>query len=446
MYDILISGATIVTVGSKGMIERGYLGIEGQRIAVVGEGSPPADCRGARVIEAEGMVVMPGLVNAHTHLAMTLMRGVADDMDVLTWLEKRIWPMEAKLTYEDCYWGGMLGIVEMLRGGTTCFNDMYHFFDATAQAIADSGIRGCPSLVLLGFLPSAEKDLQRALELADQWADGGDGRVVPMLGPHAPYSCDSGYLRDVARAAKQRGMGLHIHLSESRKEVEEFVQTHGKTPIAEAADDGLFDCPTLAAHCVHATSDDIRILADRNVGVSHNPGSNLKLASGFAPVVEMLERGVKVGIGTDGAASNNNLDMFEEMRLAALVHKATSGDPTAVPASKALEMATLGSARALGLEKEIGSLEVGKKADIILLGFRRPHLNPRHDVVSHIVYAARADDVHTVIVDGKVVWDGEFVGLDEEAIIGKASEQAFSLLARAGGNAPARAPQGPGRG
>ena len=430
MYDILITGPTIVTVGEKGVIERGYLAIKGQHIAEVGEGSPPADYSSAKVVEAEGMVAMPGLVNAHTHLAMTLMRGLADDMDVLAWLEKRIWPLEAKLTYEDCYWGGMLGIAEMIRGGTTCFNDMYHFFDATAQAIVDSGIRGCPSLVLLGFLPSAEKDLERASELADEWRDKGEGRVVPMLGPHAPYSCENSYLADVVRVGKDQGLGVHIHLSESRKEVEDCLNAHGKTPIAKVADAGVFDCPTLAAHCVHATADDIRLLARGGVGVSHNPGSNLKLASGFAPVLEMLQNGVKVGLGTDGAASNNNLDMFEEMRLAALVHKATSGDPTALSAPQALAMATLGGARALGLDDEIGSLEVGKKADVILLGFDRPHLTPRHDIVSHIVYSARADDVHTVIVNGQILFDGAFTTLDEEEVMARASEHARSLVSR----------------
>jgi 5-methylthioadenosine/S-adenosylhomocysteine deaminase len=325
----------------------------------------------------------------------------------------------------------MLGIAEMLRGGTTCFNDMYHFFDATAQAIADSGIRGCPSLVLLGFLPSAENDLSRALELAKEWQGKGEGRVMPMLGPHAPYSCENSYLEDVVKAAKGTGLGLHIHLSESRREVEECLQTHRKTPIAKVAEAGVFECPTLAAHCVHATYDDIGILSHFGVGVSHNPGSNLKLASGFAPVLEMLGQGVKVGIGTDGAASNNNLDMFEEMRLAALLPKATSGDPTALHAQQALEMATLGSAMALGLDKDIGSLEVGKKADLILLDFRQPHLVPRHDVISHIVYSARASDVHTVIVDGKVLFQGRFTTLDEDKVCAEASRRAFSLVQRA---------------
>jgi len=431
MFDILISGPTIVSVGPHGLIKRGYLAIKGQRIAALGECPVPPDLRSAETIEAEGMVMLPGLVNAHTHLAMTLMRGLADDMEVMEWLEKRIWPLEAKLTEEDCYWGGMLGAIEMLRGGTTCFNDMYYHFEVTTQVIVESGMRGCPSLVLLGFLPFSEQSLARAADLPDDWSAKREGRVVPMLGPHAAYSCNERYLAEVVNVAKKKGMGIHIHLSESRKEVEESLREFGKTPIARVAEVGLFECPTLAAHCVHVTPEDIQILSRFGVGVSHNPGSNLKLASGFAPVLEMIRQGVTVGLGTDGAASNNNLDMFEEMRLAALLPKATSGDPTALRAFQALEMATLGSARALGLDKEIGSLEVGKKADIVLVDFRRPHLVPCFDVVSDIVYSARADDVHTVIVDGKVVLkERRFTKLDEEEILSKASQRAHSLVER----------------
>ena len=431
MLDLLIMGATILTLNERREIfNQGYLAVEGNSISHLGPGEPPEELRTAKnTIDGTGMLLIPGLVNAHTHLSMTLLRGYADDVPLMEWLQNKIWPVEMRLKSEDVYWGAMLGAAEMIASGTTCFNDMYHFFEATAKAVADSGIRASLSGVLLGFLPDSEERLMKALDFVKEWKGAAGGRINVMLGPHAPYTCPDWSLEKISRAASELGLGIHIHLSETRKEVEESLQARGKTPVAHLEEIGLFQNRVLAAHCVHVTDEDIEILANRGVGVAHNPGSNMKLASGVAPVVKMLNKGVIVGLGTDGAASNNNLDMIEEVRLAALLHKMEGADPTALPAYKALEMATRGSARALGLGNEIGSLEVGKKADMVLIDMRKPHLWPPHNLVSHLVYASRSSDVDTVVIDGKVVMEGrQFTHLDIERIMARAWEAADRLV------------------
>jgi 5-methylthioadenosine/S-adenosylhomocysteine deaminase len=430
--DLLIENAIIVPVEPMAVYRPGYLAVAGDSIAAVGEGSAAKDLEPRKRINGDGLLVMPGLVNAHTHVAMTLMRGYADDLRLEPWLQKKIWPLEFNLTAGDCYWGSLLGIVEMLKSGATTFNDMYHFSEATARAARDAGIRACPSEVLLSFLPDARERMERAFAEARQWNGTADGRIRPMFALHATYSVSKELMREVVEEAKRQGLRIHIHLSETAWEVEQSRGHTGKTPVEVAAEGGAFEPGALAAHCVHVDDNDIAILHEAGVGVSHNPTSNLKLASGFAPVVAMLRRGVTLGLGTDGAASNNNLDMWEELRLAALLHKAVTNDPTALPAAQALRMATLGGAEALGLAGEIGSLTVGKKADLILLDLRRPHLTPLFEPISHLVYCARADDVRTVIVNGRVlVEDGRCVTVNEEQAMAKAAEHAHALIERA---------------
>ena len=426
---LFIRNAALVTMdGRPQVIPKASIRIDDSHITEVS--SAQRAPRGAEVIEGEGMVALPGLVNAHTHAAMTLLRGVADDMPLLPWLKRRIWPVEMKLTGDDVYWGAMLASAEMLRGGVTTFNDMYHFFEATAQAVADSGIRANLSGVLLGFLPDAPERLEKAIEFGRQWHRGADGRVVTMLGPHAPYTCPVPLLERVVAGACSLGIGLHVHLSETAQEVAESKQKHGLTPIELMDRLGMFNCrPVLAAHCVHLSDNDIAILKRRRVGVSHNPGSNMKLASGISPVPRLLREKVTVGLGTDGAASNNNLDLLEEARLAALLHKAHTNDPTVVTASQALWMATRGGAQALGLGNEIGKIAPGMRADIILVDLRQPHLWPPHSLISHLVYAARAGDVHTVIVNGKVVVRArELTALDLPKVMRETKARAERLI------------------
>lgn len=428
MAQLSIENGTIVTFDADDtIIERGFIVADDGRIAAVGPGRP--DVTAEEVIDAAGCVVIPGFVNAHTHLAMTLMRGFADDMRVREWLEQKIWPTEERLQPGDVYWGAMLGIAEMLRSGTTCFNDMYWAFEETTRAALEAGIRARPSGVLIGMLPRAEDDLKKAIEFVREYKSAGDGRIIPMFGPHAPYTCPDHMLTKVLDAARELDVGIHIHVSETRDEVQGSLAEHGKTPAQRLRDLGIFDVHVLAPHVVYPTDEDVSILADHGVGVAHCPGSNMKLASGIAPVPRMRERGVTVGIGTDGACSNNNLDMLEEVRLAALLHKVNSDDPTVINAYEALAMGTRESARALGIFDRVGSLEPGKRADIVIFDLRAPHLNPVHNPVSQIVYAARASDVKATIVDGQVLMlDGRLTTLDEEEVVSKANERADRLI------------------
>lgn len=428
MGSIAIKNATIITFDpDERIIDVGDIGIAGSEIVYVGgaDQAPEAET----TIDGEGCVVLPGFVNAHTHLAMTLMRGFADDMRVQEWLEQKIWPTEERLEKDDVYWGAMLGIAEMIRSGTTCFNDMYWAFDETLRAVIESGIRACPSGVLIGVHPQAEEHLAQAIDFVRRCQEDGHERVVPMFGPHAPYTCPDAMLKRVLAQAHELGVGIHIHLSETKQEVEDSLREHGKTPVERVRDLGLFDVHVIAPHCVHPTDSDIDVLAEYGVGVAHNPGSNMKLGSGIAPVPEMRSRGVIVGIGTDGAASNNNLDMLEEARLAALLHKVNTGDPTVISAYEALAMATRESARALEIFDQVGSIEVGKRADVIVIDLKQPHLSPRHNPVSHIVYAARASDVTATIVHGELLLlDGKLTTLNEEEIIREASRRAARLV------------------
>jgi 5-methylthioadenosine/S-adenosylhomocysteine deaminase len=435
MSRILIRNAVVLPMDDRAeVISPGCVAIEGQDIIAVG---PEPQGQWDTIIDASGMAALPGFVNAHTHAAMTLMRGYADDMPLLPWLQEKIWPLEAMLDKRDIYWGSLLAIAEMLRAGVTTFNDMYYYYNAVAHAVEESGIRACLSGVLLGFLKEAEQHLRWAIKFARAFKGRADGRIQTMLGPHAAYTCPDHLLQRVVEAALELGVGLHIHLSETAQEVEDSIRQHGESPVAHLERVGLFRArPVLAAHCVHVSDRDIEILARNGVGVSHNPGSNMKLASGTAPVPALLAAGVNVGLGTDGAASNNNLDILEEARLASLLHKLDRKDPTVLDAYQALRMATRGGAVALGLGDNIGQLKPGMKADVILIELRRPHLVPLHSVISQIAYSARADDVSTVIVNGRIVMrDRKLLTIDEQKVMAECSARAAQL---ASGTRPRR--------
>lgn len=434
MSSVLVKNVTAITMNDAGEIhERANIRIEGQRITYVGpaDSDPDAGVGAETVVDGADRVALPGFVNAHTHAAMVLLRGYADDMALEPWLEEMIWPTEARLVADDVYWGTMLAAVEMLKSGTTTFCDMYHYFESTTRAMMDSGIRAAPSGVILGFLPEPEKRMQRAFDFCREWNGAADGRIKVMLAPHALYTCGRPIMEKFVAAASDLGVKLHTHLAETETEVLRVREEYGMHPVDAMNDIGMFDVGLVAAHCVYVTDEHIDIFREKNVGVAHNPTSNLKLASGVAPVQKMLERGVPVAIATDGAASNNNLDMLEEMRLTALIHKEDSRDPTAVSAHTALAMATRNGARALGLENEVGQLQAGMKADIVLFDFDKPHLCPRHNVVSHLVYSAMASDVDTVIVDGEIlVRGGRMTQLDEKEIMRKVSEIGRKITAK----------------
>ncbi len=373
----------------------------------------PKDEDYEEVIDGKGMLAIPGLVNTHTHVAMTLFRSYADDMELMDWLQNKIWPAEDHLDDDIVYWGSMLAFAEMIRGGTTAFCDMYMFMDSCAKAADKAGIRGNLARGLAGISPNAQSGLQENIELFEKWEGAGDGRFHVMLGPHAPYTCPPDYIRQVRDEAMKRGIPIHIHLSETKGEVENCLKEYGKTPIALMNDLGLFELPTLAAHCVHVTDKDIAIMQEKHVRVAHNPGSNLKLASGCADVLGMVKAGMNVCLGTDSVASNNNLDLFEEIKAAALMAKGKTGDPKALPAEAALMMATVCGARAQGRSAECGVIELGMDADLILLDFNQPHLIPCHNVLSHLVYAASGHDVALTMVRGKILYaDGKYPTLD----------------------------------
>ncbi len=429
MSKILIKGAIIVTLDeSKPDSFIGDILISGSVIeSIAGYPEIIDPLSAGKIIDGSNYLVMPGLVNIHGHAAMTLLRSYADDLPLKEWLEEKIWPIEELMTGEDVYWGTKLAIAEMIKSGTTTFTDMYMEMDRVAEAADDSGIRAVLSRGLIG-ISGGDEGLLESEEFIKNWQGAANGKISVTLGPHAPYTCPPEYLKKVISLAEKTGTSLQIHLSETKGEVESCIDEYGKTPPALLEDLGLFKISTLAAHCVHLTEKDIDILAEYNVGVAHNPGSNLKLGSGIAPVSRMLDKGINVGIGTDGASSNNNLDMVEELRLAALLGKGIEMNPTLIDAKTAIKMATVTGAKALGL-KMIGELKEGYKADLIAMQIDKPHFVPMHDPLANVVYSSAAADVDLVMVDGNILLEeGKLTTIDEKAVISKASECTARLI------------------
>ncbi len=428
MWDILIENGHIVTMNEeREVFKSADLAIEGNKIVEIGRN---LEGGAETVIDGEKKAVIPGLINAHTHLPMVLFRGIADDLDLQTWLEEKIWPLEANLEAEHVYRGALLGCLELIKGGTTCFADLYFFMDRVARAVEESGLR---SSLAYGIIDrddpgGMEDELERGTELVENYEDAAGGRIRTMLGPHSTYTCSVECLNRVRDLADEFDVGIHIHLSENEEEVRDVVDLHGKRPPEVLDSIDFLRGDVLAAHCTQLTGEEIDLLRESGVKPVHNPVSNMKLGSGIAPVSEMLSRGIPVGLGTDGASSNNSLDMFEEMKFAALLNKVGRKDPKAVPAGKALEMATINGAKALGWDDEIGSLEPGKRADVVLVDLDKPHLTPLFDVESHLVYSCNGSDADTVIVDGKILMLGrEVLTLNEEEILRKGQSAAEDL-------------------
>lgn len=404
-----------------------YIAVDDNKITYVGK-DMPENMQDAEIVDGKGKLATAGMVNTHGHVSMTLLRSYADDMELMDWLQNKIWPIEDKMNAQDIYWGAMLGIAEMLKGGTTCFADMYAFMENVARACAETGIRANLCRGLIGVAPDKDVKLAENNVLAANWQGYDNGRIRISYGPHAPYTCPVDYLEKVIKAAADHEAEIQMHLCETKFEVDTCMKEHGLTPIQLMDKLGMFDLGTIAAHCVHLTDNDMEIMAAKKVRVAHNPQSNLKLASGIAPVAQMLEKGICVGIGTDGASSNNNLDMLEECRAAAMLHKATNFDPLAVPAQKAWEMATVDGAKTLGFDN-LGLLEAGQLADIVLWDMHKPYWYPRNNKLSLLVYAASANDADTVIVAGKkVVAGGKLLTFDEEKIYVQASACMEKLL------------------
>jgi len=424
--DLIVSGGTVVTMdGGRRVLEDGAVAVRGGRIVAVGRrGDIARRFSAPEVIDAAGKAVIPGLINGHTHVPMVLFRGIADDLDLNEWLTKYIFPAEAKnVTEEFVRVGTQLGLAEMIRGGTTTYCDMYYFEDAIADETARAGVRGLLGETVIDFPVPDNKTWAEAMRYTEAFLTKWKGHalVTPAVAPHAPYTVSEEHLREVRAMSDRLGAAVLIHVSETRKEVEDISKQKGARPVEYLARIGFFGPRTVAAHTVHVDEGEIALLKRHGVGSVHNPESNMKLASGVAPVPQMLRAGVLVGLGTDGAASNNDLSMWEAMDAAAKLHKLSSNDPRVVPAEEALAMATVGGARALHMADRIGSLEEGKRADLVVVDLDELHQTPRYNIYSHLVYATKASDVRTVVIEGRVVMrDRRLLTLNEPLIKQKA--------------------------
>ena len=427
--DLLVAGGMVVTMdGERRILEDGAIAARGDAILTVG----PRDeiegkYEGAQRIDARGKLVLPGLINGHTHVPMTLLRGLKDDVTLDVWLKKYIFPAEAKNVTEDFVrWGTRLAAAEQIRGGVTTFADMYYFEDVVAEETKAAGMRGVLGETILDFPAPDNKTNAAMLEYTEKFLKRwqGDHLIHAAAAPHSIYTCSKKTLRDAAALARKYHAPILIHVAEMKKELDDSRAQNGLTPVQYLDSVGLLGADVVAAHCIWVDEADRKILAERQVGCVHNPSSNMMLASGVAPVIEERAAGVHVGLGTDGpAGSNNDLDLMEEMDLAAKLQKATKMDPQALGARVAVEMATIEGARALHMEKEIGSLEAGKKADLILIGLDAPNAVPMYEVYAQIVYALKASDVQTVVIGGRVVMhDRKVLTVKESEAIAKARE------------------------
>jgi 5-methylthioadenosine/S-adenosylhomocysteine deaminase len=419
--DILVTNGTVLTLDAGNTeIINGAVAIAKDTITAVGPGDEFGDWSVSRVIDANGGIIMPGLINSHTHAAMTCFRGLADDLQLMTWLNDHIFPAEAKLDEHKVFWGTLLACAEMIMSGTTCFCDMYLYEDAVARAAKEAGVRAVVGEVLYDFdspnYGPIEKGFEYTQTLIDTWK--GDPLVSIAVEPHSTYLCAPELLKRAFNLAQAFNLPLVIHLAESKSEVEQIKKRYGRTPVEHLAGLDVLAPNVLACHCVELTPNDITLLQRSDVKVAHNVESNMKLASGVAPIPCLLKEGICVGMGTDGCASNNDLDLFLEMDTVAKLHKAKTLDPTAMDARTVLRMATIQGARALGLDESIGSLEKGKKADLIIIDTHKPHLTPMYNPVSHLVYAAMGSDVRTSIINGVIVMEeGHLKTINQKSVL-----------------------------
>ncbi|UFJ42740.1 amidohydrolase [Brevibacillus humidisoli] len=423
--ETIITNATVLTVNEQNeVIHGGAVAFAGDRITYVG--TTPEDLSGyGQVIDGKGKYILPGLINTHGHAAMSLLRGYADDLPLKEWLEDKMWPMEAQFTAEHVKWGTYLTLLEMIRTGTTTFVDMYDHMGEVAKAAESAGMRAslCRGVIGLGSPEEQRQKLEEATAFAREWHNQADGRITTMMAPHAPYTCPPDYIAKIIERSAELDLPIHIHMSETVWEVEQNVKDYGVRPVQHLENIGLFARPTLVAHAVHLTDEELDILARYQVKVSHNVVSNLKLASGVARVPDMLKRGISVSLGTDSSASNNNVNLFEELRLAAILHKGVTYDPLVVPAEEALRMATRYGADCVFQAEQLGSLEVGKQADLIVIDAHQAHFQPAHNYpVSHVVYAANGRDVTDTVVAGRFLMrNRELQTIDEEKVIYEAN-------------------------
>ncbi|MDT7540249.1 MAG: 5-methylthioadenosine/S-adenosylhomocysteine deaminase [Acidobacteriota bacterium] len=436
--SILIKGGTLVTVDANDAVFAGDLLVRDGRIVAIGATDKAAD----EVIDARGCAVVPGFVQTHVHLCQTIFRGAADDLALIDWLKQRVWRMEAAHTHASVRASARLAVAELIKGGTTCALTMetVNHTEEVFRVVEETGFRATIGKCMMNagedvpaaLLEETDNSINESLKLIDEWHSRADNRVRACFAPRFAVSCTRELLERVAQLARERGVIVHTHASENLSEIELVRQATGMRNVEYLASIGLAAPHVALAHCVHLDEAELELLARTGTHVLHCPSSNLKLGSGIAPVREMLERGINVSLGADGAACNNRLDAFTEMRTAALLQKVVHG-ADALPAKRVLRMATIDGARALGLESEIGSLEPGKRADVSVVTLDSLHTTPRPDIVSTLVYAAEASDVRAVVIDGQLVMrDGELLTLDESKVVAEATHEARELFARAG--------------
>jgi 5-methylthioadenosine/S-adenosylhomocysteine deaminase len=448
--NILIHNGTILTMHNGKVIRQGAVAIEEETIGDVGKTKELKRKygRGYEKIDSKGKIVMPGFVNTHQHAAMSLLRGYADDLPLQEWLEKWIWPIEKHMTAHDIYVGALLTAVESIMGGTTTVNTMYHYMpeENEAKAFADVGLRGVIGHVCFSW--RKEEDRKALWDLAKNWHNKEKGLIRASVDPHAPYTVDPEYMKELKTlreeltekyGSEKAPIIWHIHIAETSDEKEKIRKAFNiqiRNGVMEYLDSlGVLNEKVVAAHCVALTDEDIKIMKKRSVKVSHNPISNLKLASGISPIPKMQEENITVSLGTDSPCSNNTADMFETMKTTAILHKGINKNPTLLPAEKILEMATINGAKALSWDDEIGSIVVGKKADLIIINMKKPHLSPLHNEKSHMVYAAKASDVETVIINGKIIMENRTLkNLKIERVMALAGKTKNSLLRRLSAN------------
>ena len=420
---ILIKNALILNLNNFENKKQSLL-IKGNLIAEIADEIDEAGVE--KIIDADGKILLPGLINTHTHLSMTLFRGLADDLSLDSWLNDHIWPMEANLNGDYCYIGALLGAIEMIKSGTTTFSDMYFYMEDVARAVEDAGIRAVLSYGMIDFgdAERRENEINQNMTLFNSCNGMANGRIKVFLGPHSPYTASEDLLKKVRELADEYNMGIHIHVSETQKEINDSLDEKGLRPFEYLEKIGFLGPDVVAAHCVWLSDEEIEIIKKHGVKVSHNPCSNMKLASGVSPVSKLIENDICVSIGTDGASSNNNLDLIEELKTASLLQKVSTLDPKVLSSDEAIEMATIKGAETLGLSDEIGSIEVGKKADIILIDTNAANMTPdSSSLSSNVIYSANGSNVDTTICDGKILMENKkLTELDENEIYAKARQ------------------------
>lgn len=425
--SLLIKNTRFLDVIGEKIQEDMDLYIEGSRIAKIGKN---LDIQADEVLDGRGKLVTPGFINGHTHLGMSLLRNYADDLELQTWLEDAIWPIEAKLDREDIYWGSLLSMAEMIRSGATCFCDQYYEMDRVGDAALEIGMRG---ILTRGLIEDGDKDLKldQTRALYQKYHKKGNGRLRVVPSPHAIYTCGEDYLKEIIDLAKEMDGVINIHMSETIKEVEDCKRDHYMTPIQYIESLGMLDLHVIAAHCVHITEEEMDLVKNRRFYPIYNPSSNLKLASGFTPVQKMLDKGIVMGIGTDGDSSNNNQNILEEIHIGSIVNKAVNMDPKALPAMEILKMATINGAKALGLEDQVGSIEEGKAADLAIFNLNSASFTPKNNLISALCYSAQAEDVESVLIDGEfVLRDRQLTKIDYDDLLKTVQDRMDQLVRR----------------